>query len=91
MICVKRDTGIVGILIKLDVYIDGIKVGSLVNNEERTFEVEKDEVVLQVGFANIRSKPITLPNGKTALAKGSILGSIFWPFGLKSSYLVIAE
>lgn len=91
MITVRRDTGIVGSAMKLDVYINDIKVARLGNGQMQTFELPSDQAELRVGFSYVKSNPVTIQDGQTAIAKGSIAGSFFWIFGLKSSYIVIEE
>ena len=54
MITVKRQTGIVGAVMKLDVYINGEKVGKLKNDEIASYELPTGEVELKVGFAYIK-------------------------------------
>lgn len=89
MITVKRVTGIVGSAMKLDVYINGDKVGRLKNSEVASYDLPAESAQLQVGFSYLKSHPITISDGQTALAKGNIWGTFFWLFGIKSSYLVI--
>lgn len=89
MITVKRDTGIVGSAMKMGVYINDEKVAALGNKEVREFQIGSEEVTLKVGFAYLHSNPLTVKDGQTVIAKGSLVGSFLWIFGLKSSYLVI--
>ena len=66
-------------------------MGKLKNDEIASYELPTGEVELKVGFAYIKSHPLMVQDGQTILAKGSIMGSCFWIFGLKSSYLEIEE
>lgn len=91
MITVKRDTGIVGSAMKLDVYVNNQKVGRLSNREVQTFAISDEPVELRVGFSFLKSHPITIRDGQTAVAKGSLLGCYFWIVGLKSSYLLLED
>lgn len=91
MITVKRDTGIVGSAMKLDVYINDTKVARLGNGQMQTFELPSDQAELRVGFSYLKSDPVAIQDGQTAIAKGSIAGSLFWIFGKKSSYILIQE
>lgn len=91
MITVKRQTGVVGVVMKLDVYINGDKVDRLKNSEVASYDLPTESAELRVGFDFLKSHPITISDGQTALAKGNIWGAFFWFFGLKSSYLVIEE
>lgn len=91
MITVKRQTGAVGIAMKLDVYINGEEVGRLKNSEVASYDLPAESAQLQVGFNFMKSRPITITDGQTALAKGNILGIFFWGLLFKIAYLVIEE
>lgn len=90
-ITVVRQTGVVGMAMKMAIYIDGEKVGDLGNNETQVFLIEKREVSVQAGQSFIKTKPIVVAEGQTVLAKSSLLGNLFSIFGRSSFYLEIAD
>lgn len=93
-ITVKRQTGLGGSAMGLAVYINGEKVGHLDNDETATYTISQESVELKVGQGWLKSKPIQVSAGQTAVAKFSMLGSLFATlqtlipgFPIKSFYL----
>jgi hypothetical protein len=88
---VKRNTGMVGLAMKLDVYVNGEKKDRLANNESKEFEFTGESVEVGVGQGFIRSKTITVKEGETVIAKSSLLGNLFSFFGRSSFYVEIGN
>lgn len=68
-----RNTGIIGMLVDLDVHVNGQKVGSLKRNEIREFTFEGDSVELRAGQSFMKSEPVIVQDGGTVVAKSSFL------------------
>ncbi|MDO4432389.1 MAG: hypothetical protein Q4B80_03610 [Aerococcaceae bacterium] len=86
-----RDTGIVGSISKLDVYINNEKVGKIANNAKVIFELPHDGAEVKVGMSWVKSRPVKVSNGQKVVIKGSILGSYFVLFGMKSFILHVEQ
>lgn len=86
-----RDTGIVGSISRLDVYINNEKVGKIANNETATFELPHDGAEVKVGLSWVKSHPVKVSNGQKVVIKGSVLGSYLVIFGMKSFILHVEQ
>ena len=64
---IKRGTGFVGIIGKFPIFINDQKVGVIKNGDEAVFPIEGEEVVVRVGAAPMKTKPVTVKAGETLL------------------------
>lgn len=87
MITIRRQTGLGGSVMGLSVYVDGEKVGVLANGETCSYPIGQNQVEVRVGQGFVKSSPISLQKGQTAVAKFSLLASIFSFLGMNAFYL----
>ena len=70
---VKRGTGFVGIIGKFPIFINDQKVGIIKNGDEAVFPIEGEEVVVRVGAAPMKTKPVTVKAGQTLLIETNFI------------------
>ena len=70
---IKRETGFVGIIGNFPILINGQKVGTIQNGDEAVFPIEGEEVVVRVGAAPMKTKPVTVKAGQTLLIETNFI------------------